>query len=169
MNKLFSLYLNSFWRVSKNEEKGKKWDQDFSLNLTWRDAEHLQVPLIWGKYRRLQDGMPPLKKEGMKKKFPGSPNLLPRCQSITRRKNPVKSMVGNHFNPCKFYICIQSRWGMWLMLGSCVLLPESLRTAQKSTLQQSSAGLGMPKLAHLPWKSQFGVGEAALKAELLLP
>lgn len=51
---------------------------------------------------------------------------------------------------------------MRLPLRSHVLLPEGLRTAQKSTLQ-SSAGLGMPKLVHLPWKSRSEAGEAALE------
>lgn len=43
------------------------------------------------------------------------------------------------------------------MLRSHILLSERLKTAQTSTLQ-SSAGLGMPKLIQLPWKSQPEVG-----------
>lgn len=48
------------------------------------------------------------------------------------------------------------------MLSWCATARKP-QNRQKSTLQQSSAGLGMPKPVHPPWKPQFEAGEAALE------
>lgn len=71
-----------------------------------------------------------------------------------KKGKSVEFRLWSHLNFCKLHPNL-----LRYVANTKVLLLSGLRTAQTSTLQQSSAGLGMPKLIRLPWKSQRKVGQ----------